>query len=289
MSSCNELCTDTFSCCAVCLSPSLPCNTFSSVFLAESSGPVVPFDTSVGFSSSSCDTLGCLEVSVLVASSLEESNLLAFSSSTLYSSLVQWVVTLALLNTLSNSCVSDTSSVDDGLSLGAEISRPCEIDTSLVGSLSESKTNSSSLGAVSSVFVSNSCADFLVSDTSSGEPGCSLDTESLLCSACSPSLACVFNTSGGVSSTIFVSDDSPFVATTSSVLDALLGEPNLVGCADSSVSSANSESLNGGVTFVEASVGVETLLETFQCRDATGCTFLWSDEDFLSEDKADKC
>jgi hypothetical protein len=91
------------------------------VFLAERCGPVVELDALVGFSSSSCNTLGGLVVLVLVALSLEENNLLAFSSSTNNLLLVQRIVTLAFLDTLLNSCVTNAFSVDNSLSLDAEV------------------------------------------------------------------------------------------------------------------------------------------------------------------------
>jgi hypothetical protein len=142
---------------------------------------------------------------------------------------------------------------------------------------SECQTDSLSLVAFSPVLECDSCTNSLVSNTSSSEPEDSLGAESSLCSACSPSLVCVFNASGCVTSAVSISNNSPSVASTLSGLLAESGEPDLVSSADSSVSCTDSESLNDGSAFLLADDSVDALSSTFQYWDTLCNTFLWSE------------
>jgi len=87
----------------------------------------------------------------------------------------------------------------------------------------------------------------------------------------------MFNTSGCVSSAESISNNSPSVASSLSGLLAESGEPDLVSSADSSVFSADSESLYDGSAFSLADDGVDALSSTFQYWDTLCNTFLWSE------------
>jgi hypothetical protein len=87
----------------------------------------------------------------------------------------------------------------------------------------------------------------------------------------------VFNTLGGVTSAVSVSDNSPFVACSLSCLLAESGEPDFVLGADSLVSSADSESLNDSFAFSLADDGVDTLSLAFQYWNTFRDALLWSE------------